>query len=354
MTPPIRLGSTAHRGLFVDVPAGATSLRFLAPSLSASWYVARGDVIDPSGVEVPLAPLIDQAVASGESALAVDVTIAGAQLQPGRWYFVPQTHGPIPEPMVVHAEIEALSPLIRPGSYFNPARPGSGLFLYPAATQWVGLWYTYFEDGSPTWYYLQAPAPGADGIWTSRVHRTAWNGTSQTITDVGFAIATPIGPDRFMLTYTVDGATGTQPLQALGRGCPMRDGDRQDYSSTWFNPARSGTGYSVQTWPDYEYFAAFIYDDIGRPRFLAAERAGAGTSTAVLDLQQLRGSCPTCTYAGLPQRFDAGVLLRRLASDTLASVAVDAVYTDGIPGTWSVDEPVQLLGGEGSAQGCEP
>ena len=55
--------------------------------------------------------------------------------------------------------VGADAPVVRPGSYFNPDRSGHGVFLYPAGDQWTGLWYTYFQDRTPTWYYLQGPQP---------------------------------------------------------------------------------------------------------------------------------------------------------------------------------------------------
>jgi hypothetical protein len=48
---------------------------------------------------------------------------------------------------------------LRPGGFYNPQRSGNGLFLYPAGSEWAGLWYTYLQDGTPTWYYLQGQAP---------------------------------------------------------------------------------------------------------------------------------------------------------------------------------------------------
>ena len=61
------------------------------------------------------------------------------------------------------------------------------------------------------------------------------------------------------------------------------------------------------------------------------------------------------------QRFDvivvgagfAGMyLLHRLREMGLTARVYEAGY--GVGGTWSIDEPVQLLGGEGTTQGCQP
>jgi hypothetical protein len=106
-------------------------------------------------------------------------------------------------------------------------------------------------------------------------------------------------------------------------------------------------------WENYEYFAAFIYDSLGVPRFLAAEGSGFGGAQAVLALQQLRGSCPTCAFAP-SQRSDVGTLLRRISGGRLDTVEVDVEFAGGVPGLWSSQHTVELLGGPGSTQGCTP
>src|SRR5690606_8702218 len=156
----------------------------------------------------------------------------------------------------------------------------------------------------------------------------------------------------FNFSYTVDGVTGGEPMAPLGRGCPRLGGLPVDASSHWFNPARAGTGYSVQMFPDYEFIAAFVYDARGEPRFLAGERQGFGGATAELALEQLSGFCPTCIRAGEPERFEVGVIGRTFGQGQLRRISLDAAFTAGVGGGWSADEEVQLLGGAGSTQGC--
>src|SRR5690606_26486789 len=122
----------------------------------------------------------------------------------------------------------------------------------------------------------------------------------------------------------------------------------------WFDPARSGTGYSVQLWPSgYEYVAAYVYDSRGEPLFLAAERAGPMPATADSVVQRLTGACPTCSQqAGWPLREDVGTLRRTITSGVLERMQIDVELPD-VPGgyDWIVDDRVQLLG---LSQGCEP
>jgi hypothetical protein len=187
-----------------------------------------------------------------------------------------------------------------------------------------------------------------------RIYRSAWDGSRNVLTAIGEAVTTPTGPDAFRFAYRLDGQAGNEPFVSFGRGCPSLGGTALDASSHWYNPARSGTGYSVQLYLDYEFYAAFVYDAAGVPRFLVAERSGFGGTSASLTLEQLTGFCPLCTRSGPPLRQPVGVLGRTYAAGRLASLSLDASFTAGVPGRWQQSESVQLLGGAGTTQGCLP
>jgi hypothetical protein len=351
-----------HRRTWFDVPAGATSLTVTARSDSeVDYYLVRQqDAIDPVSTDIPEAPAIDAAVATADGAGGdATMVVDGAALAPGRWYVVPTNLGDAVADVRLRVNIVAVAPVVRPGSYFNAARPGSGLFVYPAGDQLTGLWYTYRNElrGSPapgTWYYLQATAPGSDGIWRAPVFRGTWNGTSRTLTRVGEAALTPTDDDAFLFSYTLEGRSGSQPMAALGRGCPTIDGQAIDASGQWFDPARAGTGYSAQFWNHgYEYFAAYVYDVDGEPVFLPGEREGSSASGDAV-LQRLRGACPTCAHdPSFPLREDVGTMTRHVAGGTLDRIEVDALVgaaTDAAAVDWLANDDVQPLG---LTQGCD-
>ncbi|MBY4595145.1 hypothetical protein K3217_06275 [bacterium BD-1] len=350
-----------HKSIYMDVPAGTTRLRVTSQS-DANVDLHLVPALYASGSTTGIAPVPEpyQPVAVGEGATgSEDIVVQAGLVQPARWYVVAYNRDGSPASVSLTATLEAAAPVVRPGSYFNEARSGHGLFLYPAGGVWAGLWYTYREDGSPTWYYLQAPAPGAKGVWTSPIYRAAWDGDSNHLVEVGSATVTPGGPDVFRFSYSIDGLAGSEAMASLGRGCPSLDGSPQDLSSHWFDPAHAGTGYSVQMLANYEFMAAFVYDGLGEPRFLVAERTGFGDADDVLDVEQLGGACPTCTYYGRPQRATVGTLRRVLGGGTLQSMELDAVFTIAplnrpIPGAWSSVDAVVPLGGPGTTQGCAP
>lgn len=344
-------GGMAHDRLFIDVPVGASRLMVTTTSAAdVDLYLARKAL--PSGPGIERAPARDAADAWAATPSGNETVIVSSP-QPGRWYVTPVVAGDEGAKVTVTADIDGAALPPRSGSYYESSRPGHGLFLYPAGSQWAGLWYTYFDDRTPTWYYLQGAAPDADGLWNGALFRTMWDGDSQTPVQVGTASVTPTGPDAFLFTWSIDGETGSVPMGALGRGCPTLGGAAVDASSHWFNPATSGTGHSVQLWDDYEFYAAFVYDDAGVPRFLTAENSTFAGADATMPIDQLQGFCPTCSWAA-PVRTTVGTLRRIVSGGTLQQIGIEATFAGSVSGTWSRLETLQPLGGPGTTQGCAP
>mgnify|MGYP002780412015 FL=1 len=350
--PTLRLGADEQADrVFVDVPAGTRRMLVGARSSEPLTVELR---LAPAPAPSAAAPTIG--AAQGALLATLDVPGSGVGIvtpiaapAAGRLHLVLRNRGAAAASVTLAAQIDGEAPRVRSGSYFNPARGGHGLFVYPAGDQWAGLWFTYLQDGSPTWYYLQGPAPGADGRFRAEVFRSTWNGRRNTLTAVGEAHATPTAADAFSFTYTLDGETGSEPFASFGRGCPSVGGVPVDASGNWFDPARAGSGYSVQLFPGYEFLAVFAYDAAGVARFLVAERSGAPTAEATLALEQLRGFCPLCARGEAPARATVGTLQRSIGGGRLQRIATDARFVGGVPGAWASDDRVQPLG---LTQGC--
>lgn len=270
---------------------------------------------------------------------------------PGRYFLLPTTGSTLPTFVEVGLAIEASPPSFRPGSYFNPQRSGHGMFVYPSGDQWVALWYTYRPDGDATWFYAQARAPGANGIWRAPLYRSTWKTGRNHLAPAGHLTLTPTGPDRATVAYTLDGITGSEPLEPLGRGCPTIDGRSSDRSGQWFNPQRAGTGYSVQLLPNYEFYVAFGYGPGGDADFRIAEIPRLGPATTSTALESLSGFCPHCERASAPARRTAGTLARTLLPDGGFRFAATEAPGEAAGSTWTFDEAAVPLG---PLQGCDP
>ena len=343
----------AHERLFIDVPTGATRLEVTTSSAGEiDLALARVPFVGAVDAVPSIAPAPPRAQADARSAQrGGNERIVIANPAPGRWYVTP-SNNPIASnaDLVVTATLEGRGPTLRPGGFFNPARSGSGLFVYPAGGEWAALWYTFKQDGSPTWYYLQAAAPGANGVWRSRIFRSAWDGARNQLSAVGEATVTPVERGRFAFSYTLDGETGSEAFVDFGGGCPTVGGAPIDASGHWFDPRRAGSGYTAHLFPNYEFYMAFVYDSRGVPRSLVAERPGIGAARQVIPLEQLEGACPLCVRMGNPARRAVGQFERDIAGGRVARIAIDARFVQGVPGAWAAnDDAVTPLG---ALRGC--
>ena len=153
------------------------------------------------------------------------------------------------------------------------------------------------------------------------------------------------------MTYNIDGFTGAETLDTFLTGCPTHAGAPLDVSAHWFDEASPGYGYSVQVAANYEFLATFVYDGIGVPRFLSAEREGAFQSgTPTVPVYQLAGFAPLGAYA-TPTYTTVGELTRAYGVGTIQTIGANATFVDGVPGSWSREGTVTRLSSQ--TQGCD-
>ena len=332
-----------YDGLFIDVPPGARSL-----SVEGFFEGRTADDMEAQTRLVFAGPVPGGPyVAPPPDAVTVGVGGRIDYPTPGRYFYSLENTGDIPAKVRVSASIgypaDARTKLV-PGSYYNVSRPGHGVFVYPAGADGALLWYTYRDDGTPTWYYAQGPrTAGVPWVWP--LYRAAWDGVTRHLAPVGRIALTPrTKSGGISYTWDIDGETGSEALKPWLRGCGSLDGAPLDVNGHWFDPARPGYGFSAQTHPDYEFIAGFLFDARGEPRFLAAERGGAFDAAASpVPLYQLKGFAPLAPWTS-PVRTEVGVLGRIYSGAGIEHIGVEAAFADGVPGSWSSSAPVQQLG----------
>ncbi|MBW8369043.1 MAG: FG-GAP-like repeat-containing protein [Arenimonas sp.] len=353
----------AQERIVFDVPVNAQSVTFtLEGQGEVSLFASHS--AQPSSPTIAPAPArgLADAVSSLPGA-AQSITLSGSQLKKGRWYLTPANRSATPASVTLSARVvpQGARPAFRPGHYFNPARPGHGLFLDFAGDQWLMVWYTYLQDGTATWYYTQAPAPAADQAqWPVDLLRVSRGETTRAVR-VGSATLTVLEgaagvSPKLAFGYNLDGDAGWETLTRLGDDqCPMMAGQRLDASGHWFSPEEPGHGFSAQILPNTEIYAAYVYDENGFPRWLIGQKDYQPSVTAVT-LQMLEGFCPTCPLVPLQSR-SVGVLTRTLGASAveggqpaITSIAVDAVYEPIFWGEFVADRPIFRLS---ARKGCD-
>lgn len=163
--------------------------------------------------------------------------------------------------------------------WWNPNESGWGLTIADHETQLFAVWYTYRQDGSPTWFVI----PGGTfsqgrRIFTGDAYQTtgppyfaAFNPNAVTVTRVGSAAIDFAPPGQAagtaLFTYTIGSVSGSKQIQRqpFGSGAPAWGTDVTDI---WWNPNESGWGLTLAQHGNNVFGVWFTYDANGQPLFV--------------------------------------------------------------------------------------
>jgi subtilisin family serine protease len=335
----LRLAPTsAHERIVVDVPANASTLTVSTSGTgNVDLYVARGAALTPPFVADAPARGLAQGMSIHDGSTE-QVVLTGTVLTPGRWYVTPVNAGSEVAAVTlrVASTTSGAAPALPEAGYFNPARSGHGVFLSEGGGQWVAIWYTYLQDGTPTWYLAQQARPAAgQSVWRAPLYRFTWNGSANQGTVVGEAYITSTGPNAFTWSWLVDGEWGSEPMQPVAApACVSSGGAPVDYSGSWYEPAKPGYGFSVLTFPGTEVEVAYLYDAQGVPRWLYGQETAL--QGAAFSLTQYSGFCPQCEYQAIAGQV-AGSLTRTFTGAATGTAAVTATFRAPLVGSWATN-----------------
>jgi YVTN family beta-propeller protein len=182
---------------------------------------------------------------------------------------------------------DAASTALRPaqGFWYNPARSGHGFDLQFAGDVLTVAWYTYEDDGEPTWYL--AAGAFADGRMSAPLLRFTRPDPAQPVRQeaAGSIELSFDEAERGMVRWQLGTQQGSEPLQRLRFG-PRQRGEL--HTGTWYDPADSGWGLSLESAGATTAAVVYLYDRSGQPRWLL----GAGDPTGAIALDSFRGFAP--------------------------------------------------------------
>ena len=164
--------------------------------------------------------------------------------------------------------------------WWNPSESGWGLTIADHETQLFAVWYTYRQDGSPTWFVI----PGGTfsqgrRIFTGDIYQTtgprydaaSFNPNAVTVTRVGnmsLDFAPPgLAAGSALFSYTIGSVSGAKQVQRqpFGNAAPAWGADVTDI---WWNAAESGWGLTLAQHGNNVFGAWFTYDAAGQPLFI--------------------------------------------------------------------------------------
>lgn len=302
-------GKEKRSGLFVDVPVGAATVTVtMTGSGNADLSLVQTERPDSVRVEdfstlanKPQPQSNPQDDSNEEVSLNVSLTANPKQGEGSiRFYAIVENKGDDEATISLTTKVDENKEAVKPGIYYNPQLPGSGVTLFPVAGGLTSVaWYTYLQDGSPTWYLgVAGAASDANGRSHGDLYRYHWDGEKAQGTIVGsvqFArndVPDGNGNEWIVWTYTIDGQTGSQMLSRFSKpDC----GNTDHPEGMWYNASKPGYGFSVvsggETGKDgYLATATYFYDDRGFPRWML----GLQSDTQTFDTYQYTGACPLC------------------------------------------------------------
>ena len=343
--------------VFVDVAADIKTLTVITgenesatnSAANMAFYVARADFPPASGSpQIATAPPSSAAVTQWTLGGSVSAKSFSIPVSPGRWYIVPTNTGNSENyfSLIAIGNNGGTASPPAPGEYYNPLRSGHGIFISQAGGQQLVDWYTYLEDGTPTWYAAQAaaPAPGT-GAWTAPLARINWNGAAvNTVAVVGDVILTPIDATNFMYSWHLDGQTGSERFSLLGtNACVTFNGQPTKFDGNWYAPTQSGYGMDVLALPGQQFDAFYLYDSLGFARWVAGSSSPFAPSTT-MNMYQLNGFCPLCAFASANPRV-IGPMTVNYSSTTSGSYSTNFNLLAPLSGTWNINQPIARLTG---------
>ena len=159
--------------------------------------------------------------------------------------------------------------------WWNPSESGWGLDITQHGSSFFAAWYAYNSAGNSSWLVM----PG--GTWTSptsitgNLYRTSgpsssgpFNTSQVTPVMVGKATLSFQAADRAVLSFTVDGISGTKAIQREDFGVPDPT-PVTSYADLWWNASESGWGLTVNQQYRTVFALLYSYGQYGQPVWYA-------------------------------------------------------------------------------------
>ena len=121
------------------------------------------------------------------------------------------------------------------GLWWNPARSGHGVDVQYDGVNLIMVWYTYNNDGTPTWYLASGPLSGTQPghqVWIHMFGMAA----KASATSVGTATIDFKDATHADFSWVINGTAGTEPFEFF---VTSSDQTLNDYTGIWFEPVQN-------------------------------------------------------------------------------------------------------------------
>jgi len=185
--------------------------------------------------------------------------------------------------------------------WWNPSESGWGINITQHDSRIFAAWYVYGPSGTPTWVIMSG------GTWTSPTSVTgqlyattgppstvAFNPAAVKVNPVGAATITFSAVDQAVLSYTVNGVSGTKAIQRQDFGVPDAT-PVASYQDLWWTASESGWGMSIDQQYRTLFSVIYTYGTTGQPVWYVMP-GGAWTGPTVYSGPLYATSMPSFNY----------------------------------------------------------
>lgn len=317
-----------HDQVFFDIPPGTDSFTISTSTNSIHSSAIELELyridFDHAFDNAPFVAAADTsgtplASASGSSSVGPTLTVTGNNAVPGRWFAVLKNTGTAVVDIEVRADISfAGTPVpLLPGLWQSAYRENlsQGYDFSSTGSYRAFAWYTYEEDGTPTWYLASGPETGTN-IWVAQLHRFTNDGTLQHSTPVGHVSITHLAEQDSIFSFVLFGENGSdRERPSLPPVCPVIDGVQRSYDGLWSRAADGVGGARIVVNDISQAYVHYIYEDSGRPTWLLGTPDPQDSTNPEANLLQFAGYCAVCTESAISIEI-AGLLTRDFESET--------------------------------------
>ena len=296
----------------------------------------------PTGLAITGSGELLVASARDDAILAFDAgsgDFLGVRVPSGSWG-LKDPHAMILVPQLLDRINDDDQRVIRPnaGLWYNPASSGRGFDIQVFGQRLTAIWYTYDDHGLPMWYYSDGNLDGFNYEGTVLKGTLADISVEAVLETVGTLSLEFESERRAQLSFEIGGDTGSEPLQWLPASANPAS---NDYTGLWGRNDGPGWGVSLSTQGNRSTAIAFIYDQLGEPRWVISDSVnGKGQLEFPMNAVFSDTLCPGCSGAPISELKPAGSMVMDMQEQTWTS---DIVFPLPAAGEWRLDATPIIL-----------
>ncbi len=231
---------------------------------------------------------------------------------------------------------------VRPiaGLWFNPERSGHGLDIQIAGDNLFIIWYSYNDDGTPTWTI----AVGENSPnWQADLLSFTWDDQTKTASSTVVGTANLAFSDGKNATFSWD-INGRSGSESFVRFDVSNKSTSKQFTGTYFDVNESGWGITVYTQGESQVGIIYYYDENGLPRWSLG--SSDNTQSSTLDMLSFQGFCPDCDYVS-PSNVSIGSMDLQFVANRQIEFSTDVTYPGNSVASWIIgNTTLSALSGE--------